>query len=1189
MRLTPGTRLDHFEIVAELGRGGMGSVFRAHDTALDRDVAIKVLREEVATDPARLERFKREARAASALNHPNIVTIHEIAEIGESLYLVMELVNGHTLRDLVRKGPLDPEEIVDTALQVAGGLAKAHAAGIVHRDLKPENLMVTPDGLVKILDFGLAKLVHPDEGGDERPTLGALTNPGALIGTVQYMSPEQIAGGEFDARSDQFSLGTILYELGTGSNPFRVGSQLQALSAILKEDPAPIADVRPELPRGLASIIERLLSKEPADRFDDTRELVSDLKAVRLQGSPSPLPGASTLPWFLQELSTDEESPEGSFFVGRERELARLTEAIDSAVAGRGRLTLVTGDAGAGKTALLQELARRCRRRHEALVTVSGHCDAQTGIGDPYLPFRQILALLTGDVETRRSAGAMSLDNARRLWSVAAAATRALTTTAPDLVGSLVAGEPLLGRARHFRLAKPDYEALERLVTQKERQGESPSVQQGALIEQCIQLLLDVSRQQPLLVMLEDLHWADEGTASLLSQLCRRIEDASAFVVATYRPAEVTRKAGDEEHPLESLVRDLKGRLRNVEVAVGAEDDRDFVDAVIDATPNHLGEGFRQALCRQTQGHALFTTELLRDLQDKEMLRRDDEGAWVAAPEIDWDTLPVRVEAVVAERIDRLPQKLRGILTAASVEGEEFTAEVAARVEHENEREVVRLLSGELDKRHQLVRGEDIRRVDGQRLSRYRFRHVLFPRYLYQRLDRVERSYLHEEVGNTLESLLGDEADTAAVRLARHFEEAGLTAKAVDYLQRAGTRAVRLAANSQATEHLRRGLTLLEELAPTEERDRGELELQAALGLALNATSFGSGDAEKAYSRALELAGTAGMSARTLPIYFGIWVYSSTRALETSRDLARRIMEFAEHEGDDGLLLEACHTQWTESMFRGDVDAVIASHERGHALYRKEDHHALTFQYGNHDPGVCNLVFGALAYALRGDSVRAVKRLQEAHDLSTVLEHAPSRGQVLGYAGWITQILGDVDQTLACGERAMEAIRDHPFFRAVAQVSLGWGLAAKGRPGGVRELESAVENHRALGSYTTLAPPLALLAGCHIEQGRLDQAEATLNEALREQRKLGEGFYASELYRQQGELLARRGDSAEAEVWRRKALSTAEGQGAYALALRAALSLESAEDVARVLAHIPEDNDTPLAERARAYIRATSS
>ena len=211
MPLQPGTRLGNYEILSELGSGGMGEVYKARDLKLGRDVAIKVLPEEMSADPSRLRRFEQEARAASALNHPNIVTIYEIGEHEGTPFIAMEYVKGRTLREILADGPLPNDKLIRYATQMAEGLAKAHQAGIVHRDLKPENIIISEDGYVKILDFGLAKLLPLDGVGSEVATMEKqATTPGTILGTVGYMSPEQAKGEEADFRSDQFSLGSIL-------------------------------------------------------------------------------------------------------------------------------------------------------------------------------------------------------------------------------------------------------------------------------------------------------------------------------------------------------------------------------------------------------------------------------------------------------------------------------------------------------------------------------------------------------------------------------------------------------------------------------------------------------------------------------------------------------------------------------------------------------------------------------------------------------------------------------------------------------------------------------------------------------------------------------------------------------------------------------------------------------------------
>jgi hypothetical protein len=291
--LASGTRLGPYEVLSTLGAGGMGEVYRARDTRLEREVAIKVLPAEVAGDASRLKRFEKEARSASALNHPNIVTIYDIGQMDSVSWIAMELVAGKTLREVLADGALPVKRLLQIAPQIADGLAKAHEAGIVHRDLKPENVMVTKDGLVKILDFGLAKLSQPeaDEEGSLAPTLTRGTEPGVVMGTVGYMSPEQASAKAVDYRSDQFSFGAILYEMATGRRAFQRDTAVQTLSAIVQDEPEPITTVNSRIPTPFVWIVERCLAKDPRERYASTRDLERNLATVRdrLTGASAPI------------------------------------------------------------------------------------------------------------------------------------------------------------------------------------------------------------------------------------------------------------------------------------------------------------------------------------------------------------------------------------------------------------------------------------------------------------------------------------------------------------------------------------------------------------------------------------------------------------------------------------------------------------------------------------------------------------------------------------------------------------------------------------------------------------------------------------------------------------------------------------------------------------------------------------
>jgi eukaryotic-like serine/threonine-protein kinase len=286
MQISQGTRLGPYEIAGPLGSGGMGDVYRARDTRLARDVAVKVLPARLARDEEHKRRFETEARAASTLSHPNILAVHDVGSHEGTPYVVSELLEGQTLRERLEDGSLSTHRALDYGVQIARGLAAAHERGVVHRDLKPANLFVTRDGLVKILDFGLAKLMRddgplsPEDDGTAQPTVTRGTTPGSVLGTVGYMSPEQVRGQPADHRSDIFSFGAVLYEMLTGRRAFRGDSAVETMSAILKEEPPELSSSGKVLPAGLERLTVHCLEKRPEDRFQSARDLVFDLESI---------------------------------------------------------------------------------------------------------------------------------------------------------------------------------------------------------------------------------------------------------------------------------------------------------------------------------------------------------------------------------------------------------------------------------------------------------------------------------------------------------------------------------------------------------------------------------------------------------------------------------------------------------------------------------------------------------------------------------------------------------------------------------------------------------------------------------------------------------------------------------------------------------------------------------------------
>jgi serine/threonine protein kinase len=333
-----GQTISHYLTLEPLGGGGMGVVYKAHDTRLGRSVALKFLPVEYARDPQWLERFRREARTASALNHPHICTIYDIDDYEGQPFLVMELIQGQTLRAIAARRPSLPE-LVQLVGQVAKALAAAHAAGIMHRDIKPENIMVRDDGYAKVVDFGLARPI-PTVGKPPEDTAAAVTDPGTVLGTVRYMAPEQARAEAAGGASDLFSLGIVLYELVTGQHPFPADSPIGTLHAILSQPPLRPSLLNPEIPAALESLILQMLEKEP--RLRPTAAEVDAALAELTGKGPGPLHGPAT-------------APVPRHTVGRQKDLTELRAGFESAAAGRGLFVCVTGEPGIGKTTLVEE------------------------------------------------------------------------------------------------------------------------------------------------------------------------------------------------------------------------------------------------------------------------------------------------------------------------------------------------------------------------------------------------------------------------------------------------------------------------------------------------------------------------------------------------------------------------------------------------------------------------------------------------------------------------------------------------------------------------------------------------------------------------------------------------------------------------------------------------------------------
>ncbi len=1223
----PGATISHYRILSKLGEGGMGAVYRAEDTKLKRTVALKFLPSDLTGDQEAQGRFVREAQAASGLDHPNICTVHEIGTSADGqMFIAMACCEGESLKKRLERGPLRLEEAVSIAAQTARGLARAHAKGVVHRDVKPGNIIVSDDGTVKIVDFGLAKPAGRS----------VLTRAGMTVGTPAYMSPEQARGDAVDQRTDIWSLGVVLYEMLTGERPFKSEYEQALVYSILNEEPRPMTSVRTNVPWALEQVIMRAMAKSLDERYQSAEEMLADLTALAQElaldasaqaSGPerSPLTeGAGQRPSSQTRSTAQTPLPQGlrqpcaeirrPVFVAREPELERLRSALGAALSRRGRVVFLTGEAGGGKTALLAEFARRAQEAHPGLIVAGGSCNAHTGIGDPYLPFREMLGLLTGDVEAACAAGSISVEHAAKLWNLVPLSVQTLVDSYPDLIDTFVSGARLVSRAAVFSSGRAAW--LPRLKKLVERHASVPAdstIQQGNLFEQYTRMLRTLARENALLLFVEDLQWADAGSVGLLFHLGRQIEGHRIMVMGSYRPAEVAQRQDGVGRQLVSVVNELTRLFGEAEVRVGQAEDRDFVDAYLDSQPNRLGDDFRGTLFGHTRGHALFTIELLRGMQDQAMLVRDDQGRWVEGSRLNWEALPARIDAVIEERVSRLSEELRSVITLASVEGDEFTAEVLAAALQRETGEIVRLLSGELDRRHRLVSARGVKRVGAQRLSLYKFQHILFQKYLYNSLDEIERSHLHEQIGNRLESLYGQQAEDIAVRLARHFQEAGMAEKAVEYLLLAGKRAVRVSANQEAIAHFNRALELLQTLPESPERAEKELTLQLALVPPWQASKgFAAPELGEATARARCLCQVLGATPKSFEALAQLSTYYATvPEYRTSLEIGEQLRAMAAKAGDPALDAIVHYTQVWSLLNVAEFDKARECAERMVEFYDPGKHGHWAYLYG-YDFGVMALAFGSLLQWFLGFPDTALKWGKESVAVARGLGHPFTLAFALTIGCELHWFLLDPDSIKAYTDELIPLAAEKRFVywegHGVFYRGERWTLEGRTAEG-IAEMRRGLAMMRGTGTETCLTRLLTRVADACRKVGETEQGLSAVSEAMELMRRFDERYMEPELNRLKGELLLMRrgseagagagvgsGAEAQAEKCFLEALDVSRRQNARSWELRTTISLcrlwikQGRQEEARALlpavyGWFTEGFDTPDLQEAREVLR----
>jgi len=1061
-----------YAILKKLGEGGKGVVYKARDTVLNRVVAIKMLKSASSSDEG-YSRFIREAQAVAKLNHPNIVSIYDIGKENEKQFFVIEFVDGMSLRGLVEtypEGKCDVQTVLRTAIDVCGALQFAHSHGVLHRDVKPENILITQEGVAKLMDFGLAKMLG--EPG--------VTKEGVIVGTVAYVAPENALGKGADQRSDLYSLGAVLYETVTGKPPFAGEDPVKIIFGHIHDYPVSPIRLNPKVPQALSDCVMKLLEKEPSRRYQSAAELLQALRSVaedflREAYLPAhkPVVVPSPRPVAVKEVQ----------LIDRVEELGLLRGAVDKAVSGEGGVFFLCGEAGIGKTRLARELGAYARLR--GMHVLYGRCPAlfrMDGV-PPYVLWKEVIK------------DYMETSTPEQLYRAIGFYPAEVSVLVPEL--------------------------KQKLGVFPQSFSIGPGQERDRLLEAVLQFVTNISKEAPLLVVLDDLQWTDQSSLLLMHYMARGIYNRPLLLFGAYRDTEV-----DEQHPLTPVTTELNRDrlLSSIHLERMSFDDvSEMIKRILEQ--DDVPTEFLKLVHEKTKGNPFFVEEVIKSLKEEKVLYRED-NKW-KIKEVSKIEFPKTVKSLVKARLSRLDDDCQNALTMASFIGNDFTFDALCAVTGFDEGKALETMEKTLKTgliKERVVRGEDI----------YSFSDVVIRDVVHEEVSHIRHKKLHATVGSALEKTYAKKLDEHLGELACHFLEGGEKDKALHYFLKAEEKARSIYAFDEGISYAQHASELIEEKADNAKEKADVTERLGDLKSWTGQAEDGLAYLEKALAIWSQLGDKKNVARLHSKLAYYSWLFLSS--WEKASKHHRMALDILEKEPESAELAnlheDVAHVLWRS----GSPEAWSWAHKALELAKRTGATHALAACYN--DLGVL--------YMKSGEFEKSAEFLEQG--LKTALENgfgdlALTIYNNLPQLHWIA---GEFEKAFETAQKGSEFGQKTGFLHGLTWINvlLATGYLAMGE---LRKALSIFEDTLAMSKRikyeVQVSGSLGGLGYCYYLLGEWDKSLRFLKESLDIARKVEEYQFSANAAQWLGQLFTEMGDYAEAEKYLQESSNIYESAG----------------------------------------------